>query len=245
MNTKWQWHLPSALDDLKAACLLKDQWREQGGYVDKGPFPQPKTNIAIQEKLRDSDTGEVILKVTAINGDTIYYEYGAQASTASAKLDGSEFRTTEINASFLVVDSTGVHETGESISWQNRITLKYRFFQGGENRMCELKAAPHAPIWYTTDGSDPKLSGGTYEGAFIVPRNAQVVLAYAEREKVSSDVLKVPVPAVVGGGGPQLIDPKRPAVWTRAFTFQSTKDTYECLERAKNFMLSFQVSKLP
>ncbi|MFH1446320.1 MAG: DUF499 domain-containing protein, partial [Chloroflexota bacterium] len=239
MNTKWQWHLPSALDDLKAACLLKDQWREQGGYVDKGPFPQPKTSIAIQEKLRDNDTGEVILKVTAINGDTIYYEYGAQATTASAKLDGSEFQTTEINASFLVVDSTGVHETGEAIAWQNRITLKYRFYQSGENRMCELKAAPHAPIRYTTEGSDPKLSGGSYESPFVVPNNAQVILAYAERENVSSEILRISVPAVDAEGGPELIDPKLPAIWTREFTFQSTKETYECIERTKKFHANF------
>ena len=75
MLPKWQWHLPSALDDLKANCIQKDIWRENGGYVDKGPFPQPKTSATVQEVARDADTGEATLKVTAINGDTIYYDY--------------------------------------------------------------------------------------------------------------------------------------------------------------------------
>lgn len=231
MLPKWQWHLPAALDDLKAACILKDRWREQGGYVDKGPFPQPKTGAAVQEVLRNDETGEAALKITPVNGDTIYYDYGAPASTASARLDGSTLKTTELRASFLVVDSTHVHETGEPTPWQNRITLKYRFFQSGMDRMLELRAAPHAAIHYTTDGSDPKLAGAAYDGAFRVPEGALLVLAYAERDGVASDILRVPVPRN-GGGGPAPIDPRRPAIWQRPFELQSTKDSYEAIERA-------------
>ena len=244
MLTKWQWHLPSALDDLKAACLQKDIWRENGGYVDKGPFPQPKTRADVLEKLRDSDTGEATLKVTAVNGDVIYYDYGATASTASAKLDGSELKIAELSASFLVIDSTHVHETGEPYNWKNRITIKYRFFQSGTNRMLELRAAPPAPLCYTTDGSDPKLAGASYDGPFPVKPGTLIVLAYAERDGVASQVERIQVPTGGGGIPPVVVDPKRPAVWTRPFDSLSTKESYEIIERAKKFKACFSGVKV-
>jgi len=244
MLTKWQWHLPSALDDLKTACLQKDIWRENGGFVDKGPFPQPKTRADVQEKLRDSDTGEATLKVIAVNGDTIYYDFGATASTASAKLDGSELKTAELSASFLVIDSTHVHETGEPFSWKNRITIKYRFYQSGTNRMLELRVAPASPICYTTDGSDPKLAGASYDGPFIVEPGALLVLAYAERDGVASQVERIQVPTGGGGIPPVVVDPKLPAVWTRPFDSLSTKETYEIIERAKKYNACFSGVKV-
>lgn len=241
MLPKWQWHLPAALDDLKTACIQKDVWRENAGYVDKGPFPQPKTTVTVQEVSRDADTGEATLKVSAVNGDVIYYDIGAEASTASAKLDGSTLKTRDLRVSFLVVDSTGVHETGDAIIWQNRITLKYRFFQAGTDRMCELRAAPPAPICYSTDGSDPKLAGATYDGSFRVPPGTLFVQSYAERDGVGSEVLRAPVPAAGPGGrdGHVAVDPRRPAVWNREISFQSTKESYECIERAKRHKALF------
>jgi len=245
MLTKWPWHLPSALDDLKTACIQKDVWRENGGYVDKGPFPQPRTGAKVQEVTRDMDTGEATLKVVAVNGDIIYYDYGATASTASAKLDGSELKTSELSASFLVVDSTHVHETGEPVTWKNRITLKYRFFQSGVNRMVELRAAPEAPICYTTDGSDPKLAGATYDAPFMISPGTSLVLAYAERDAVASQVERIPVPKPDGDGGtPVLVDPKRPAVWMRPFELLSTKETYETIERVKKYKACFSGVKV-
>lgn len=244
MLSKWQWHLPSALDDLKTACILKDVWRENGGYVDKGPFPQPKTSASVKEVSRNPDTGEATLKVTAVNGDMIYYDFGAPASTASAKLDGSVLKTAELQVSFLVVDSSHTHETGDSDTWKNSITIKYRFFQRGAERMVELRAAPPAPICYTTDGSDPKLAGASYDGPFAVPAGSLWILAYAESDGVASEVQRIPVPKDGGPGGPVTIDPKRPAVWTRPFDLQSTKESYECIERAKKYRAVFSGMKV-
>lgn len=237
MLPKWQWHLPAALDDLKTSCIQKDIWREDGGYVDKGPFPQPKTSAVVQEKLRDPDTGVATLKISAVNGDVIYYDFGAAASTASARLDKPELDTPELRVSFLVVDSTGVHETGDPYTWNNRITIKYRFFQSGSDHMLELRAAPSAPICYSTDGSDPKLAGATYDGPFRVPKGSLLVLAYAERDGIASQVERINVPA---NGNPTVsVDPKRPAQWMRPIDIQSTKESYECIERAKKYQAVF------
>ena len=123
-NPQWQWHHPRALEELKTDSITKDIWRENGGYVDKGPFPQPKTSVLVNEKTRNDDNGEVVLEIALVHADTVYYDVGAQATTASAKLDQSQLKTKELRVSFLAVDSTKVHETGDSVTWENRITLK-------------------------------------------------------------------------------------------------------------------------
>ncbi|MBN1991939.1 MAG: DUF499 domain-containing protein [Anaerolineae bacterium] len=232
-NTQWQWHLPSALDDLKTDCLRRDVWREEGGFVDKGPFPQPKTDLTIQEMERDNDTGEAQLKLTPRNGDTIYYDVGSAATTASAKIEGDELKTAELRVSFLVVDSTGEHETGPAKSWQNRITLKYRTFQSGTDKKLELQAAPSAPIFYTTDGSDPKTVGAVYNEPFIISRSSQLVLAYAERDNIGSQVERIPISW--DRDETVKVERDRPATWkpTQRFRFSSTRDTYDFIEKLK------------
>jgi hypothetical protein len=228
-NPKWQWHHPGALDGLKADCLLKDIWREQGGYVDKGPFPQPVTGVSIREVSRDPDTGEVTLKLTPIHGDTVYYDVGGDATPASAKVEGGVLKLREIRASFLAVDSSKQHETGTPVSWENRITLKHRFFQSGTDRRLELKAVPSGAIRYTTDGSTPREGGATYDEPLLVPEGTQVVLAYGECEGVESDVERI----VVEWGKKVEVDPNRPGVWARRHTFSTTRETYEFLAQLK------------
>jgi hypothetical protein len=228
-NPKWPWHRPDALDQLKADCIHKDIWREDGGFVDKGPFPQPSTTLQVNEQHRDDDTGEVLLRITPINADTVYYEVGAEATTASAKLDGATLSTKELELSLVAVDSTGVHETGPAVTWRNRITLKHRVYQRGQSKRLELRAVPKGTIKYTTDGSDPKVSGGVYDGEVSIPRGTQLVLAYAEADGLESVVERIPVK----DDDRAVVDPTKPAVWGRKFEPQSTRDTYNLLERLK------------
>ncbi len=175
-----------------------------------------------------------------MHADTVYYDVGAPATTASARLDGATLKTRDLRVSFLAVDSTGVHQTGPALTWQNRITLKHRAYQSGADKRMELRAAPDAAIWYTTDGSDPKLAGAAYDGPFIVPRGAPLVLAYAERDGVQSAVETIAmswdkVEAVQ-------VDTRRAATWRRQHACSSTKDSYDFLARLDKH--SAQVSGL-
>ncbi len=230
-NPKWQWHHPQALEGLKADCLRKDIWREQGGYVDKGPFPAPKTDVLIQEQIRNDDTGEVTLRVTPVDADTVYYDVGSAATTASAKVDAATLKTREMKVSFLAVDSKGEHQAGEPRLWQNRVTLKHRTYQSGADKRLELRCAPSGTIYYTTDGSDPKLAGAVYDEPFVVPKSATLVLACAECDGVRSDVERIPIDW--SESGTVQVDPKRPAVWRprQGFGFNSTRDSYDFLSR--------------
>jgi len=119
----------------------------------------------------------------------------------------------ELRVSFPAVDSTGVHQAGAALTWPNRITLKHRGYQSGSAKRMELRAAPEAAIWYTTDGSDPKLAGAAYDGPFIVPRGAPLVLAYAERDGVQSAVENIPVSWEKEES--VRVDARRAAAWKR------------------------------
>ncbi len=237
-NPAWQWHRPDALDKLKADCLHREVWREDGGYVEKGPFPQPATQVKLQEMERDDNTGRVKLRVTPANGDTIFVEVGAPATAASHKLSGRDYETEELIVSFLAVDSTGTHETGDPVTWKNRITLKGRVYGSAGDKMVELRAAPRAGIRYSTDGSDPKVAGGTYDDPFGVPRGTRLVLAVAEDKGIVSDTHQIPIDWGPGpGGDPRPIDPDQPATWRplshpeKVFRFTTTHNAYGFLER--------------
>lgn len=235
-NTAWQWHHPNALEGLKSDCLKKDIWREDGGFLDKGPFPQPQTSVSILDGLRDPESGEVTLRLEPSNGDTIYYDIGGEATTASARLDGRTLHTAEMRVSFLVVDSTGVHESGPAVEWTNRVTLRHRFYDdaGGGQRLELLAAPPGAAIRYTSDGSDPKVTGAIYDAPFRVLDGAPFVLAYAEADGIASEVERFNVPDP-GKGGKSGIDKTRPVDWTRKHDCRSTRDTYDFLDHLKKY----------
>ena len=228
----WQWHPPAALEKIKADCLHKDLWREEGNYVNKGPFPKPATDVRIQEISRDDGTGLAKLRLSPVHADRLHWEVGAPATPASSQLDGRNFETGSIRVSFLAVDSAGEHETGEPVEWLNRISLQSREYLDGEQRMVEILAAPTAPIRYTTDGSDPKVAGGAYEGPFAVPEGARLILAVAEKDGVASELhrrelAEKPVAKPIDRAGP--------AVWSpsRGFEFTTTRTAYGFIARLK------------
>jgi hypothetical protein len=238
MNTQWQWHRRDALDSLKAELVHKEVWREDaGGYVDRTPPPAKSTSVQVQERVRDDDTGRVELRVTPVHGDVVYAEIGGEATTASQKVDNGVYVTDEMEVSFIAVDSAGAHHTGPVEIWRNRVTMKHRLFAGSRgDRMLELRAAPNrngqTEIRYTTDGSDPKLAGGTYESPIVVPHNSNLILAYARCDDVASDVLRIDIdwkkkPAE------KPIDPERAATWKRRQEFQITMEAYAFLDRMK------------
>jgi len=238
INTAWQWHHPGALDSLKDAMVSKDQWRVNGNYVDKGPFPEPTTDVRIQELHRDDDTGEVTLKITPVHGDAVYYDVGSEATPGSARVeDLHAFKTSEMNVSFLCVDSSKQHETGEPVAWKNKLTLKKRVYGNDTEKSVELRSAPlDAVIRYTTDGSNPRTSGAVYENPFTVPKGTKMVLAIAESNGSSSEQLKVNITWGKGNGnGEFTLNPGSPATWKHKHKQTTTKESFELIECLKKY----------
>lgn len=225
-NPAWQWHIPTALDALKDNMIKRDIWRENGGYIEKPPFPKEKTEVLVQELRRNDETGEAVLKLMPKYGDKVYYEIGGTATEASNLVENiNEFRTTELKISFICVDSKGEHETGDSVEWKNKIIIKYRVYDNGDEKVIELKSAPEVPIRFTTDGSNPKEQGGIYDSEVIIPKNTTFVLAVAEAQGIYSDILQVKIDKAKDET--LIVDKYKPLKLYKRYKTNDTSETYE------------------
>lgn len=83
--------------------------------------------------------------------------------------------------------------------WRNRIFLRSRQFQQGQDQYIELIPAPSADVFYTTDGSDPRTRGAAYAGPFPIPKGVRLVQDVARSAGVESEVLRCDVST----GGPR------------------------------------------
>jgi len=232
-DSSWVWHPQNALDNLRAILVQRDQWREtpDGKFIDKGPFPQPQTEVRVQVLSRDEETGKVKLKVTPVHGDRVYMETGSGEVTEASKLiSGDIIEVDGLEYSFRTVDSQHTHEAGDTYKWENTVTIRYRFYQDGENIRCELKAAPPSAIKYTTDGSNPVQNGGTYSEPFITPKGTRFVQAVPANGKGLTEKIEVPAePEKV------VVDPNKPYFWKRSFQRDSTMETYNFLGLCKKY----------
>ena len=218
MADSWPLHRPDALDVLKTKAINEGHWRDLGDSVEKGPFPPPKTEVQVRLLSRDDKTGEAFLKITPLNGDTVYFEIGdTQPTSGSLKVSEAEggynnFRTRELKLTFLCVDSSGKHEAGSSVSWKNTLAVKYRVFQQGDDWRVELHAVPRGHLRYTTNGADPVTTGGAYDTPFSLPNECRFVLAVAEEGDIRSNVEKIDV--VEYRTKKVAVDATKPAIWS-------------------------------
>lgn len=236
INTAWQWHHPGALNSLKDEMVSKDKWRVNGKYIDKGPFPEPTTDVQVQEKSRDDNTGEVCLKITPVHGDMVYYDDGPNVTADSPRVeDLHAFKTSEMEISFLCADSSGQHETGQPSIWKNRITLKKKIYGDNNKKRVELQSAPPgAVIKYSTDGSNPQTGGGLYDGIFIIQKPTSIVLAVAEINEIYSEQLKVTIPDWDEDEG-IIIDLSKKVKWNCEHKQTTTKESFDFIEGLKKY----------
>jgi len=234
--TAWPWHNPRALEDLRDDMLRKGIWIETGGYLDKEP-PAPETSVFVREIGEDKNTGEVTLKIQPHNGDTIHYEINGDATEASMVVeDIHNFKTKELKLSFLCVDSTGKNTTGPVEYWTRKINLQHKIYDKDGKSNVELKAtSPNVTIRYTTDGSNPKESGGVYEESFIIPEGAKFIQAIAFNESlgVYSDVMQIEVKEKKFE-----IDKEKPVHLIEPIVSNNTTETFNVVEKLSKYDLS-------
>jgi hypothetical protein len=234
--TAWPWHNPRALEDLRDDMLRKGIWIETGGYLDKEP-PAPETSVFVREIGEDKNTGEVTLKIQPHNGDRVHYEINGDATEASMVVeDIHNFKTKELKLSFLCVDSTGKNTTGPVEYWTRKINLQHKIYDKDGKSNVELKAtSPNVTIRYTTDGSNPKESGGVYEESFIIPEGAKFIQAIAFNESlgVYSDVMQIEVKEKKFE-----IDKEKPVHLIEPIVSNNTTETFNVVEKLSKYDLS-------
>jgi Protein of unknown function (DUF499)/Fn3 associated len=233
--TTWQFHRPDALETLKKTAISQDIWRDEGGYINKGPFPPPNTEVKVQRLSRNDASVEVTLKITPVHGDTVYYEVGdTEPTPSSLRVESfNSFKTSELKLKFLCIDSTGKHQPGKSETWVNTISLKYHVYQQGDDWMVELQAFPKGEIQYSTDGSDPKSFGAHYDGPFPISKDYPFVLASACHDGVNAVQEKIDVQSYITKE--VKIDPGKAVKWQRRHANLTTRAAFEFMARLEKF----------
>lgn len=193
-NPAWQWHHPKALEELIDHCLKTGTWSSIGNYIQKNP-PKEEATVTIQEAWPDKDSSNAILKIIPKFGDLVYYEFNQAPTTTSDRIDNfTNWPTSEMVVYFLCVDSKGEHQIGRPYKWTNKLSLRYRLYDAGDQKKMNFKAsADKAHIYYTTDGSDPVKSGALFADDFIIPQDTRFVLAVAEKDGVFSEKLQISI----------------------------------------------------
>lgn len=238
VNTNWPLHKTSALDDLKAECLRRGLWREEGNHVRRGPFPPPAPSVEVRELSVDDDgDGRTWLKVEPLHAPAVVFETGdAEPTPASSPVPTpARFEATALRYRFLAHDPADLTRVSPVKEWSARIRLKYRLHNRGDHYEVEMRALPRAAgidIRCTTDGSAPTHVGAaTYDGSLRVPAGSRVVcaIAVAGAFGLSSEVLRIPIPQP-GGDGPRL-DATRPARWTQRAKLDDAGAVWDFIQR--------------
>lgn len=233
-NTVWQWHHPKALENIKEECVKKDIWREHGGYIEKGPFEKDPTGVKVQKIRSNDETGESTLKIIPIYGDKVYYEVGGNATTASLEVeDFNNFKTNEIELSFICVDSTDEHPTGDTVIWKDDVKVRYKLRDISNGKMLKLESHPNVTIKYTTDGSNPKENGGIYYDEVQVPDNTTFIQVVAEYNGEYFDTETIKVDKKKKSG--ITIDSSKSLKLYRGINCNDTNSTYSDIKLLKKY----------
>lgn len=229
--TDWLWCKPDALEQVKISQLKRDHWRENGNWIEIGPFEKPPTGVSIQRIERNPETGAVKLRIKPINGDQVLYQYGRGITEQCPVWDCQNLLSTDaMEMEFLCLDSRSEHKPGEPARWTNEITLKHAFIPQGDETLMEIHVAPpNAEIRYTTDGSEPLKSGGVYKAPFPVA-SGKLISMVGVKESFHSEIKYVKVPATPSKFE---INKSVPLQWKRRLKSDSTSGSYTLAEALK------------
>jgi hypothetical protein len=222
VNTNWPLHKLSALDELKAECLRRGLWREEGNYIRRGPFPPPVPEVSVRElSMQEDGNGITYLKIEPLHAPLVVYETGDSDPTSSSSPvpTPTRFEASGLRYRFLAFDPADTGRFSAVKEWTAKLRLKYQLYDRGDHYEVELLALPKAngtSIRYTTDGSSPTGGGfATYDGVFRVPARCRVVCAMAVSTgyDLNSEPIRIAIPQKGQERPP--VDPVLPARWTQ------------------------------
>ena len=180
------WLPPKGLDTLKSIACNRALWEDLGnGYVTKKP-KKKRTSAQVISESGPDDEGKVRLRVNPQNAGPaprIHYAEDAPVSEASAQLKDQTFITAALRVNFLVCDQSRQYETGDPVTWFNKLVLRNQLSEKGGKRTLALFVAPRGAIRYTLDGSEPR-DGTTYEGPIAIGDGEVLLRAFAEADGI-------------------------------------------------------------
>ena len=235
------WLPPKGLDTLKAIACNRGLWEDLGnGYVTRKP-KKKRTSVQITPDSESDDTGRVRLCINPQNAGPaprIYLAEDGPVSESSAQLKDHIFTTSALRVNFLVRDPSGQYETGDPVTWTNKLILRNKLSENDGVRSVELFVAPKGEISYTLDGSEPR-DGTVYNGPISIGDGEVLLRVFAYAEKIET---KTEFRFQAGGQtGPQIDDVKPGSLVSRTGRkLDSRSKTFEGLKQAAEKSVSFE-----
>ncbi len=182
------WLPPKGLDTLKSMACNRGLWEDLGnGYVTKKP-KKKRTSAQIIPESEPDDTGKVRLRINPLNAGPvprIHYAEDAPVSDSSAQLKDQLYTTSALRVNILVCDPSDQYETGEPVTWSNKLVLRNQLSEKGGKRSVELFVAPKGSIRYTLDGSEPR-EGTPYVGPVTISDDDILLRTFAEADGIEA-----------------------------------------------------------
>jgi hypothetical protein len=238
--TTWQLHKPTALDDLKAECVRRGLWREEGNHVRRGPFPPPTPEVTVRVLSTNDDPagdGRSYLKIEPLHAPTVVFETGDTAPTAASTPvpTPSRFEATGLRYQFLALDPAKPELLSAVKEWSATLLVKHQLINRGDHWELELRALPKTngiTLRYTTDGASPQNAGAsTYAGPIRVPAGTRVVLAVAQASAFNLSSAQVSVSIPQKGEEARRVDPVKPATWRGKTQFDDASASWDFIRR--------------
>jgi hypothetical protein len=222
------WLPPKGLETLRTLACNRGLWEDLGnGYLTKKP-KKKKTSVQAIADYAPNDDGSVQLRVNAQHAGPaprIHYAEDGLVTEASPQLKEQALTTKALRVNFLVVDPSGQYETGEPVTWSNKLVLRTNLHENNGQRTVELLVAPKGEIRYSLDGSEPR-NGIAYSQPIAI-RDGEILLrAFAEADGLETkNEFKFPAK---GKSGLQINE-------TKPAFFVATRAAHKLDSRAKTF----------
>lgn len=233
----WPW-MPGAsgLDALKAEALKQGRWRlGEDGYIEKGPFPKDKATVNVSVINVKPDTGVTILSLTprhAGDSPVVYWSTKPEFSDKDHKVEDLEnFATGEGTVYFMVKEPTGRYESGPPTRWLADLKIRHQIEPAGDKRRVTLAATPHADLFYTLDGSNPK-DGKRYDKPFEIGPASCRLLVFA-RAGEANKIADFPIPAS-GDKTVQIVDSKPARLQSKRVALDTTDRVFSVINRFRD-----------
>ncbi|MEI7988879.1 MAG: anti-phage-associated DUF499 domain-containing protein [Chloroflexota bacterium] len=182
------WLPPRGLDTLKSIACNRGLWEDLGtGYVTKKP-KMKCTSAQIIAETEPDDEGQVRLRINPQNAGAaarIHYAEDAPVSNNSPTLTEQALTTKALRVNFLVIDPSAQYQTGEIVTWTNKLVVRNNLVENDGQRSVELLVAPKGVIRYTLDGSEPR-EGMVRDGTVLIDDGEVILRVFAEADGIET-----------------------------------------------------------
>lgn len=235
------WLPPKGLETLRSIACNRGLWEDLGnGYVTRKP-KKKKTSVQVVADGEPNDRGMVRLRVNPQNAGPaprIFYAEDGPVSESCPHLKDNQLSTTALRVSFLVCDVSGQYETGDPVTWSNRLVLRNELTEHNGKRAVELFVVPRGEINYTIDGSEPR-EGTPYTGPINIANDDVLLRTFAAADGIETKE-DFHFPAK-GKKGVQIDDVKPARLVSRAGRkLDSRSKTFEGLKQAADRSATFE-----